>query len=86
MSDLKDSVDKVTEKLDEALAKMKEAGQGRVYYVGKKVLYGGKLGVVTMLNKWSTDPGGHTINITTEDGAEYNNIPIDSPKLEYFRT
>lgn len=78
-------LNKLGEKLDDALARLKETSQGRLFRVGTKVLYKGKLGIVSVLNKWATDPGGHTINLSLEDGTEVNDVPIDSPSLEYFR-
>jgi len=85
MTDLTQALEKLGQKLSGAIKKLKESSQGRVYYVGRKVIYKNKLGVITMLNKFSTDVAGTTVDITCEDGEQYVAVPINSPSLDYLR-
>ena len=74
------------EKLRALETKLKETAQGRVYVVGTKIIYKGKFGVVTYLNKGSQDPAGHTVDLRLEDGTIVEGVDVSSTKLEKFRS
>ena len=75
----------LNDKLEKALEKLKEFSQGRAFDVGTKVIYKGKFGVVTDLNKNSTDVEGSTIDLKMEDGTAVSAVSISSPSLQRFR-
>lgn len=79
-------VDEILERLNHALGRLQETGQGRVYNVGTKVMYQGKFGVVTDLNQGSEDPSGSTIDLRLEDGTVVENVKVSSASLELFRS
>ena len=79
------SADRVLKKVDDALGKLKDVAQGRIYRVGTKVMYQGKFGVVTVLNQGSQDPTASTVNIRLEDGTLVDDIAVSATTLELFR-
>lgn len=79
-------IDKAIEKIDAAILKLKETGQGRVFVVGTKVRYKGLFGIVTDLNNGSTDPVGSTIDLRLEDGTTVEEVSVTSVALEFFRS
>lgn len=85
MSVDKDTLDNLSEKISSALTRLKEISGGRIYRVGTKVKYKGKLGVVTELNKSPKDPAGSTVDLKLEDGTTTKEVDVDSPNLELFR-
>jgi hypothetical protein len=72
-------------RIDDALGRLKDVAQGRVYVVGTKVTYEGKFGVVTKLNQGSEDPTGSTVDIRLEDGTQIDKVSVASIALQLFR-
>ena len=81
-----DGIDGLIDRLRKSEERLKEAGQGRVYNVGTKVLYDGKFGVVTDLNQGSEDPAGTTVDVRLADGTQIEKVKVDSVVLELFRS
>ncbi len=79
-------VDKAIEKIDAAILKLKEAGQGRVFVVGTKVRYKDLFGIVTDMNGGSIDPEASTIDLRLEDGTTVEGVSVTSVALEFFRS
>jgi uncharacterized UPF0146 family protein len=75
----------IEEKLDRALARLQEVGQGRQFNVGTKVMYRGRFGVVTDLNQGSEDAAGSTVDIRLDDGTVVDSVKVDSALLQYHR-
>lgn len=80
-----EELDALGQKITAALNRLKEVSQGRVYNVGTKVMYKGKLGIVTDLNKDAKDPKGSTVDIRLEDGKVINKVSVDSSSLSFLR-
>jgi hypothetical protein len=80
-----DHADQVFKRVDDALGRLQEVAQGRVYVVGTKVMYQGKFGVVVLLNQGSTDPTASTVDIRLEDGTVVDGVPVAAASLELFR-
>jgi hypothetical protein len=78
-------IDDILARMERASERLQAVAQGRVYVVGTKILYQGKFGVVTELNKGSQDPTGSTIDIRMEDGKTFENVKVTSASLELFR-
>ncbi len=86
MVDETKKVDEVIKTLDDALDKLKTVAQGRVFYVGTKVTYRGRFGVITDLNQGSEDPTGSTVDLRLDDGTQVDNVKVSSAALEFFRS
>lgn len=82
MSEEKDKIDQVLNKLDQAL---KAVAQGRIYDVGVKVLYQGKFGIIVDLNKDASDPAGSTVDVRLEDGKVIEGVKVSSSQLKRYR-
>jgi hypothetical protein len=82
---MKKELDETLERLEQASERLQAVAQGRVYVVGTKVMYQGQFGVVTDLNKGSTDPLGSTIDIRLADGKTVENVKVSSATLQLFR-
>lgn len=78
-------LDDILARLEQASERLQAVAQGRVYVVGTKVLYRGKFGVVTELNKGSEDPTGSTVDIRLEDGEVAENVKVTATSLQLFR-
>jgi hypothetical protein len=80
-----DKLDHTIKRLDNALGRLKDVAQGRVYIVGTKISYEGKFGVVTKLHQGSEDPAGSTVDIRLEDGTTVDAVSVTSIALQLFR-
>ena len=80
-----EEVDRLLNKMGDALERLKAVAQGRVYTVGTKILYKGKHGVVTDLNQGSEDPLGSTVDIRLDDGTQVDNVSVTT-LLRMFKT
>jgi hypothetical protein len=78
-------IDDILARMERASERLQAVAQGRIYVVGTKILYQGKFGVVTDLNKGSEDPTGSTVDIRLEDGKTVENVKVTSTQLELFR-
>ena len=85
MSADKEILEDLDQKISSALSRLQELSGGRVYRVGTKVMYKGKLGVVTELNKTPEDLSGSTVDLKLEDGTTLANVDVDSSSLTLFR-
>lgn len=85
MADEEAKIEEILRKLEEAQESWQEAGQGRVYDVGTKILLDGKFGVVTDLNQGSTDPAGSTVDVRLADGKVVEGVKVSSKSLQFFR-
>lgn len=79
-------IDKVIARLRDAEDRLKEVAQGRVYYVGTKVLYNERLGVVTRLHQGAEDPTASTVDIRMDDGSMFEDVKVSSANLSKFRS
>ena len=80
-----EQIDRIIERMDNALGRLHEVAQGRVYTVGTKVNYQGKFGVVIVLNQGSQDPTASTVDLRLEDGTVVNGVSVAAANLELFR-
>lgn len=86
MTDELEKVNAVLTRMDNALGRLKDVAQGRVYVTGTRVTYQGKFGVVTHLNKGSEDPTGPTVDIRLEDGTTVDAVSVTSVALQLLRS
>ena len=71
------------ERLNAALDQLKSVA--RQYYVGTKIKFDGKFGVVTGLSQGSADPDGRTVDIRLEDGSIVEGVSVTTKALEFYR-
>lgn len=81
------NIDEVIERLKKATERLKSVAQGRPFDVGTLVLYKGRLGIVTDLNKEAdTDVEGSTIDIRMDDGEVFEKVKVTSENLQRYRS
>jgi hypothetical protein len=79
-------INQVITRLKVAEDRLKEIAQGRVYYVGTKVVYNERFGVVTHLHQGEEDPTASTVDLRMEDGSIYLGVKVSSDNLSKFRS
>ncbi len=82
---MSDKLDRIQQRMDDALGRLQDVAQGRVYQVGTKITFEEKFGVVTLLNQGSEDPTGSTVNIRLEDGTTVDAVSVTSIALQLLR-
>ena len=82
---MSDELDRIQQRMDDALGRLQDVAQGRVYTVGTKITFEDKFGVVTLLNQGSEDPTGSTVNIRLEDGTTVDDVSVTSIALQLLR-
>lgn len=80
-----EKVDAVLSRMDNALGRLREIAQGRIYVTGTKVTFQGKFGVVTHLHTGSEDPTGSTVDLRLEDGTVIEAVSVTSVALQLLR-
>ena len=85
MTDELKKVDDILDKMDNALGRLQDVAQGRVYVVGTKITYEGKFGIVTHLIQGSEDPLASTVSIRLDNGTAVEDISVTSVALQLFR-
>ncbi len=85
MSEELDKLDAVLDRMDNALGRLHDTAQGRVYVVGTKVLLEGKFGIINYLHQGATDPLASKVNVRLEDGTVIEDISVTSVALELFK-
>ncbi len=82
---MSDKLDRIQQRMDDALGRLQDVAQGRVYQVGTKITFEEKFGVVTHLNQGSEDPAGSTVSIRLEDGTTVDAVSVTSIALQLLR-
>ncbi len=82
---MSDELDRIQQRMDDALGRLQDVAQGRVYNVGTKITFEDKFGVVTHLNQGSEDPVGSTVDIRLEDGTTVDSVSVTSVALQLLR-
>ncbi len=82
---MSDELDRIQKRMDDALGRLQDVAQGRVYIVGTKITFEEKFGVVTHLNQGAEDPFGSTVDIRLEDGTTVDAVSVTSVALQLLR-